>query len=83
MAKLREREAVQPVTMTVADATNYSGMSRSRLYVLMGDEKIKAVKAGRRTLITRASLDAYLQARPEALLGAARKAVSVAPTSTC
>jgi excisionase family DNA binding protein len=40
--------------------------ARSHVYNLLGDNKIQAVKAGRRTLVLTASIDNYLAALPPA-----------------
>ncbi len=58
-----------PVTHTIAAAQNVSGLSRTKLYELVGEEKLKAVKAGRRTLITAESLNNYLASLPPAAIG--------------
>jgi len=49
---------------TIPGSTRYSGFSRSRVYVEIKAGKLDARKAGRRTLVTRASLDALLDALP-------------------
>jgi len=55
---------------TVPDAVGYSGLSRSALYVALRRGDLKARKAGRRTLIAFAELDAYLAALPTYQAGA-------------
>lgn len=49
---------------TLPEAVKYSGMSRSALYEAMKRQELGAKKAGRRTLIAFADLDAYLASLP-------------------
>jgi hypothetical protein len=53
---------VRPVYLGVRAASQYSGLSRSRLYELF--PRLDVRKDGRRTLISRASLDALLEGLP-------------------
>jgi excisionase family DNA binding protein len=57
---------VAPAAFPVPSAVNYSGMSRTRLYALMGDGEIEAVKLGKRRLVLRESIDAFLARQPRA-----------------
>jgi excisionase family DNA binding protein len=50
-----------PMAYRVPDATVASGIARTRLYELMKEGKLVAVKDGRRTLILADSLKAYLE----------------------
>lgn len=59
-------ETILPVLLTIAGACAYSGFTRSRLYHHLKNKDIEARKAGRRTLIERASLDRLLAALPKA-----------------
>lgn len=52
------------LALTIPDAVKASGIGRSTLYELMKDGRIKARKAGSRTLIPYAELEAYLAALP-------------------
>lgn len=49
---------------TLPEAQQFTGMSRTRLYELLQQNKITARKAGRRTLISFADLEAYLASLP-------------------
>lgn len=49
---------------TLPEAQQFSGMSRTRLYELLQQNKITARKAGRRTLISFADLETYLASLP-------------------
>lgn len=53
---------ITPALLSVGDAMAYCGFSRTRLYSQL--HKLDVRKAGRRTLITRASLDALIAALP-------------------
>lgn len=55
---------------TLPEAQQFSGMSRTRLYELLQQNKITARKAGRRTLISFADLEAYLASLPTYQAGA-------------
>jgi excisionase family DNA binding protein len=49
---------------TIPEAVEASGLSRSALYVALKRGDLTARKAGRRTLIALADLEAFLQALP-------------------
>lgn len=55
-----------PLAYTIPDAVKASGLTRTRLYNLMGDNVIQAVKSGRRTLIKADSLRDYVNQLPPA-----------------
>lgn len=55
---------------TMPEAVQYSGMSRSALYEALKRGDLKARKAGRRTLISFADLEAYLASLPNYQAGA-------------
>jgi len=53
-----------PIAVTIPDAVKATGMSRSALYEAMKRGDLTARKAGRRTLISFADLEAYLASLP-------------------
>lgn len=53
-----------PIAVTIPDAVKATGMSRSALYEAMKRGDLIARKAGRRTLISFADLEAYLANLP-------------------
>ncbi len=55
---------------TLPEAVQYSGMSRTSIYAALKMGKLEAKKCGRRTLISVASLDAYLASLPTYQAGA-------------
>jgi excisionase family DNA binding protein len=55
----------EPLAVTIADACRLIGLGRSKLYEEISTGRIKALKAGKRTLIPVASLKDWL-ARLEA-----------------
>ena len=63
-----------PISYTIPDAVKASGISRTRLYALMGDGSIPAVKLGKRVLIPAAQLAAYVASLPPATIRPQRKA---------
>jgi excisionase family DNA binding protein len=59
-----------PITVTILDAVKATGMSRSALYQALKRGDLIARKAGRRTLISFADLEAYLASLPTYQAGA-------------
>lgn len=54
-----------PIALTIPDAVRASGLSRSAIYEALKRGDLTARKAGRRTLIAFADLDAYLSDLPK------------------
>ena len=54
-----------PIAVTIPDAVKASGMSRSSIYEALKRGDLNARKAGRRTLISFADLQAYLANLPQ------------------
>jgi len=54
----------KPIAVTIPDAVRASGLSRSRIYEAIRQHQLVARKAGRRTLIAFADLEAYLANLP-------------------
>lgn len=52
--------------VSIAEFRAISGLGRTRTYELLAQERLVAVKCGRRTLITVDSVDAYLNSLPRA-----------------
>jgi len=50
---------------TIPEAVQYTGLSRTRLYNALKARELRARKAGRRTILATADLDAYLAGLPE------------------
>lgn len=48
----------------IPDAAKISGQSRTRIYNLLSEGKLRAVKSGKRTLILAASLREYVASLP-------------------
>jgi excisionase family DNA binding protein len=55
---------VEPLCLSVKDAASYIGLSKSRLYELIGDKTIEARKLGARTVVPVAALRAYVENSP-------------------
>ena len=55
---------ISPLAVTIAEAVKLSGMSRTAIYEALKRREITARKAGRRTLISFADLEAYLARLP-------------------
>ena len=58
-------EKPDPIAVTIPDAIRVSGISRTALYEALKRGDLTARKAGRRTLISFADLQAYLASLPE------------------
>jgi len=59
-----------PLAVTIPDAVKLSGMSRTAIYDALKRQDMTARKAGRRTLISFADLQAYLASLPTYQAGA-------------
>ncbi|WP_298018305.1 helix-turn-helix domain-containing protein [uncultured Parasphingopyxis sp.] len=53
-----------PLAVTIPDAVRTTGLSRSAIYLALQRGELNARKAGRRTLIPFAELEAYLANLP-------------------
>ncbi len=60
----------KPISVTIPDAVKATGMSRSSIYEALKRGDLVALKAGRRTLISFADLEAYLAGLPTYRAGA-------------
>jgi excisionase family DNA binding protein len=47
------------IALRILEASRVSGLSRSTLYSLINEGKLRSIKAGRRRLILRTDLEAY------------------------
>lgn len=59
-----------PIAVTIPDAVKATGMSRTSIYEALKRGDLSACKAGRRTLISFADLQAYLASLPTYQAGA-------------
>ena len=57
---------MEKLLVSIPDAMKLTGLSRSSLYERLSDSSIRAVKAGRKTLITVESLKAWAASLPPA-----------------
>ncbi len=57
--------AIEPITMRVADACRYTGISRSMLYLLIARGEVEVVKLGAATLVLTESLRELINRRRE------------------
>lgn len=55
---------MQKIAVTLSEATALSGIGRSSLYKLFNEGKLTPRKAGKRTLIIVAELEAYVRSLP-------------------
>jgi excisionase family DNA binding protein len=51
-----KEDEVEPITVTVPDACRITSIGMTKIYELIGEGRLKAVKIGRRTLITTESI---------------------------
>jgi len=56
----------QCITLTIKEAVSYSGLSRSFLYKAFIAGQLRRLKAGKRVLILKEDMDAYLLSIREA-----------------
>ena len=56
-------DAPLPAFLTVKDAARYTGLSARVLWRLLAEGAIERHKVGRRTLVNRAELEAYIGSR--------------------
>jgi excisionase family DNA binding protein len=61
---LEEDGMTVPITMTIPEAVKATGISRTSIYEALKRGDLSARKAGRRTLILFADLQAYLASLP-------------------
>jgi excisionase family DNA binding protein len=57
-------QPVRPRALRIAAAARYSGLSRSFIYVALGDGRLQGLKVGRSTLVLVESLDRLLDRLP-------------------
>jgi excisionase family DNA binding protein len=60
MTKRAEVLGIEPISVRIPEAVRLTGLSRSRLYELMGLGEIEFVKVGNSTLILVESLRAFI-----------------------
>jgi excisionase family DNA binding protein len=65
-----QMESPYPIAVTIPDAVKASGISRTSIYEALKRGDLTARKAGRRTLISFADLQAYLASLPAYQAGA-------------
>ena len=64
MAQIEPPNAGAPLALGIVDAARAAGVGRSTVYENINAGALKARKAGRRTLILRADLQAWLDSFP-------------------
>jgi excisionase family DNA binding protein len=55
---------MEPIAHTIPEAVKLSGHSRTRIYNLLAEGKLRAVRSGKRTLVLHDSLKAYVASLP-------------------
>jgi len=60
---------VTPLSLSIKDTVKALSISRSQVYVLLGDGRLTARKAGGRTLIDYSSIEAYRTSLPDYVPG--------------
>ena len=61
-----------PIIAPIARAVTLSGISRSTIYRLAGEGRIRILKIGRTSLVDMASVWAFIETLPEASISAPR-----------
>jgi excisionase family DNA binding protein len=64
LAEIGNTHAGAPLALGILDAARAAGVGRSTIYENINSGALKARKAGRRTLILRADLQAWLDSFP-------------------
>jgi excisionase family DNA binding protein len=64
-------DQTSPLAMTIADVTRRTGIGRTSIFEAIRHGKLRAVKAGVRTLIKAEDLKAFLDNLPDARTGKA------------
>lgn len=54
------QDHIKPYALTIDGAARYSGLSRSRLYDLIGAGELQTFKVGKRTMMQTAVLKAFI-----------------------
>ena len=67
--------AERRLSATIIDTVRLTGISRSELYRLLGEGKLRGYKAGSRTLLDWSSVEAYVSSLPAATFRRSRAAV--------
>lgn len=55
---MKMENEIEPIALSIEQARNYTGLSRSSLYRLIGSGKLTSLKVSGRRLIRRDALDA-------------------------
>lgn len=55
---------MEPIALTISDTSKATGFGKTTTYKLINEGKLTAVKVGRRTLVTMASIKALLGGAP-------------------
>ena len=66
--KLKTKAEAPTKMRSIAGTSDRIGQSRGRVYRLIGQERLQAFKAGWRTLVSDASIEAYLASLPRATI---------------
>ena len=56
---------VKPLAYSIRQVVQLTGISRSKIYELIRDGHLRAVKSGHRTLVLHSDLETYLASLPE------------------
>ena len=63
---LKGEQAIEPALLSLSASAEYLGLSRDTIYRLIGAGRLTALKHGKKTLVTVASLRDYVASLPEA-----------------
>ena len=66
MTKSNGAPTTPKLAFTLAEAVTATGLGKTRLYEEIKEGRLKALKAGRRTLVPAASISAWLATLPSA-----------------
>jgi excisionase family DNA binding protein len=68
---MTDTDYLTPIAMTIADVTRRTGIGRTSIFEAIRHGRLRAIKAGSRTLVKAEDLAAFLDGLPDARAGKA------------
>ena len=67
MQNIADTNSILPISMTIDQATNYTGIGRASIYRAINDGKLTPKKYGKRTLLMTEDLERFINTLPDGL----------------